>query len=582
MIGHLIKYSDFYNTQSIESALEIVKCIPKEELLTTIAAINAKLKPVFRSNFDDSRSTQIECLRLVFLDSKNHISNSNCKNFISKYIQTPKNYNLFSRVTCLYAFQDILSSSDFAKYERIEYTIGEREKILKYLLAINESILLYDSEYNEGDKDRLGDSIFEYLMFKEIPHNQYYQTSNPINLFYKSWKLFKAIQMNEFYSVHLKDFLKISYGTDNLTDFFKNHLGAYFLSYDKDFGFNFMNVKDSDYELKQILDNFSIPQEIKTYNKGDLRLFDFLCLKKSPLYKSEVKDDKNFTTYIVLDSTLLLEKTYSLFVNDFWFDYLKPNNICKRSDWGNFIGSNFFEPFLEEIFYHSFKNNKRIVYRSTDALKFKLNGRDLIEYADFYIRERGKIILSQAKSNYLPVINGYKTVNNIDDFASLDLEKFYEDYGLTQLANKTIKLYHEYKFFINDISFNFVRKVKIFPTLIVNDPILCLGVASFTFQEKFKKILGENGVEIESEKHTILPLTIVNVSDLQDIEQSLQDGNENIFNIFRYFHSISSLKRAPFAGSTVDFKTVQNAINKRIKSKLIARRIKRFKWLNES
>lgn len=582
MIGHLVKYSDFYNTKTIESAIEVVTSIPKEELLTTIAAINAKLKPVYRSSIDNSRSTQIECLRLIFLDSKNHISNSNCKGFISRYNQTPKNYNLFSRVTCLYAFQDILSSSDFAKYERIEYTIGQREKILKYLLAINESILLYNSEYNDDDNDRLGDSIFEYLMFKEIPHNQYYQTSNPINLFYKSWSLFKTIQMDEFYSVHLKDFLKKYYGIDSLTDFFRNHLGAYFLSYDNQFGFNYMNIKDSDEELKQILDKFSIPQEIQTYSKGDLSIFDFLCLKKSPLYKSEVKDDKNLTTYIVLDSTLLLEKTYSLFVNDFWFDYLKPNNICKRNDWGNFIGTNFFEPFLEEIFCQTFKNNKRIVFRSTDALKFKLNGKDLIEYADFYIRERGEILLAEAKSNYLPVVNGYKTVNNIDDFTSINLVKFYKDYGLTQLANKTIRLFHEYKFFINDISFNFVRKVKIFPILIVNDPIFCLGVVSFTFQEKFKKILQENGVEFETEKHIILPLTIVNVSDLQDIEQSLQDGDENIFNILRCFHSISSLKRAPFAGSSVVFKTVQNAINKRIKSKLIARRINRLKWLNES
>src|SRR5690606_23257854 len=138
----------------------------------------------------------------------------------------------------------------------------------------------------------------------------------------------------------------------------------------------------------------------------------------------------------------------------------------------------------------------------------------------------------------------------------------------TQLTSKTVKLFHEYKRFINDKSFDFKRKVKLFPILIVNDPIFSSGLASFAFKQKFEQALIDENIEIENEMHKIMPLTIINVSHFQDMEQSLHDGDENIFNIIRYFHSISSKKRIPTEGTSVVLKTIEHAINKRIKHKL--------------
>src|SRR5699024_8175820 len=249
------------------------------------------------------------------------------------------------------------------------------------------------------------------------------------------------------------------------------------------------------------------------------------------------------------------------------------------TDWGNFIGAVFFEPFLEEILKNSFRNNKRTELRASDDLKFKLNGSNEVQDADFYIRERNKIIIAEAKSNYLPLVNGYKTVKSIADYQALNLDKFYKDYGLTQLTTKTVKLFHEYKRFINDKSFNFNRKVTLFPVLVVNDPIFRSGYASFAFKQKFEQTLLDENIEIENEFHKILPLTIINVSDFQDMEQSLHDGDENIFNIIRYYHSISNKERIQTEGTTVVLKTIEHAINKRIKHKLIANRIKDLAWL---
>src|SRR5690606_41136445 len=171
-----------------ENPIEIIKLLPKEEILATIAAINARLKPIDKSYFDDSRETQIECLRVLFLDNNNHPSQSNCPQFILKYLRTPANHNLFSRVTCLYAFQEVIDTEGFVE-QTPEYTIDLRERILKYLLSVNENILLFDQEYSGVDHKTLGKNFFEFFMFKELPHNQYYATSNSINLFFKAFSL---------------------------------------------------------------------------------------------------------------------------------------------------------------------------------------------------------------------------------------------------------------------------------------------------------------------------------------------------------------------------------------------------------
>lgn len=579
-MGIITKYSNFYGGEIPKNPIEIIKCIPKEELLATVAAVNARLKPLYNSYFDDSRDTQIDCLKVVFLDNKNTDEESNCRDFISALKQLPENHTLFTRVTCLYAFQEILSNDGFVE-ETPEYTLDLRERIFKFLLIVNENILIFNNTYNDKDREELGSKFFEFFMFKELPHNQYYTSSNSINLFYKSWCLFKALDTDSFFGQHLKIYLKETFDVDEMSDFFKHQMYSYFKSYDDNLKLQYINISinEENESAIKILDKFSTRNNFPLPGKDDLTIFEFLDLKKSPLYKNLGNDGKDIITYLVLDNTLFIEKTYSLFINDFWFDYLRPNNICNRTDWGNFIGSVFFEPFLETILNNSFLNNKRTVLKSTDDLKLKLNRGNEIEYADFYVREKSKIILAEAKSNYLPLVNGYKTVNTIDDYRALDLDKFYKDYGLNQLASKTVKHFHEYKNHLKEVPFYLNKKVKIHPVLIVNDPIFSSGYTSFAFRLKFVELLTAENIEIENEEHIIFPLSILNVSDLQDLEQSLHDGDENIFNILRYFFSITHVRRTQTEGNFIVLKTIEHAINKRIKSKLIANRIQKLKWL---
>lgn len=578
MVGIMVKYSDFYKEPIPANHIDLIKLIPKEELLATIAAVNTRLKPIYNSYFDDSRRTQVDCLKAIFLDDKNSNANSNCRDYIKAFLNSPAHYSLFTRVTCLYAFQEILSSNGFAK-ETPVWNFDLRERIFKFLLIMNEYILAYNDDYNDKDNEELGDSLFEYLMFKELPHNQYYNTSNAINLFYKSWELFQSIQKDHFFGPHLEIYLKNTFGVSDLSEFFKIQISTFFMSHDDKLKINYINLPKDQVDVAKILDKYSTRNNFKLPDRNDLKIFEFLDLKKSPLYKNDFNYGKETTTYLVLDNILFIEKVYSLFINDFWFDYLSKKKICERADWGNFIGSIFFEPFLETILRNCFSNNIRTTLKVTDELKFKIPGENEIEFADFYIREKNRIILAEAKSNYLPQVHGYKTVKNIIDFKALDLAKFYQDYGLEQLAVKTVKRFHEYKKFLNDDPRYLNGKVKIFPVLIVNDPIFSSGYTSFTFRKKFVEILNANNVEIENDFHVIFPLTLINISGLQDIEQSLSDGNENIFNILRYFFSITNVKRIGAEGTFIVLKTIEHAINKRIKSKLIANRIRKLHWL---
>ncbi len=415
-------------------------------------------------------------------------------------------------------------------------------------------------------------------MFKELPKNQYIHNLNPINFLYKSLTLLQKIEKNHFYGRHFSSYLKNIFNVQSLADFFKFLAFTYFKSYDNQLNLNYINISKENKEYIKILDAFSNRNKLEKIERTDLKIFEFSEIKKNPLFKSNTDLNPDVITYLILDNKIFLEKTYSLFINDFWFDYLKPNNVCNRSDWGSFIGNDFFEPFIEEIFHDAFKNNKKIIFRHTNDLKFTLAGKNEIEYADYYIREKNKIILTEAKSNYLPVVNGYKTVYTKDVFDKIDLDKFYKDYGLTQLAKKTIKEFHNYKHAIPDYSFNFNRKVELYPTLIVNDFIFSSGYTSMAFKRKFENLLALEGIDTDNVGHKIHPLTIINVADLQNIKISLKLGKESIFNILRHYHSTSSYEAIERTQDTgLGLLTVEHSINKLIKENLISN--KKIEWI---
>ena len=581
MIGSLVKYSDFYGKPIPNNPIDLILDIPKAEVIATICAVNARLKPIFSAYIDDSKPTQVDCVRAIFDDFQNPIHRGLSTPVLLKYAQFTKEYNLFTRVTCLYAFQEILNVDKFVKVKPEIYSKEQRENIFKFLLIANENLLHYDKATKEADLDYLNENYFEYFMFKEVPHNQYYNSFNPLNAFFKSVALFKAIENDEFFKPHLKKFLFENFNLEDANEFFRYIIGQYFQSNDDKLKLNYLRIPKKFTQAISILDKLASRSNIKIPAKEDPKIFEFLEIKKGPVFREkETEKDGDIAMFLILDNMFFLEKTYSLFINDFWFDYLRPNEVCNRTDWGNFIGAKFYEPFLADIFHNSFKYNSRVKFRATDDLKFKITGGNEIEYADFYIRDRNEVILVEAKSNYLPVVNGYKEVNSIKAYENLDLTKFYKDYGLTQLATKTIKLFQDYKPFLEDKDLKSKGKVILYPILIVNDPIFNSGYSFLAFRKKFVELLEEEKVETENNQVRIMPLSIINVSELQDMEQSLKDRDQTLFNILRMHFSLTDKKRLTEETQYNILMNFSNVVNKAIPSeKHISARVRTFDWI---
>lgn len=584
MIGIIAKYSDFYSGDYPEHHLDLIKSIPKNELVASIGAVNYRLKPIYSNSFDDSKRTQIDCLRAIFLDLQNPPQNCNCVPQIKKYLQLPSNYNMFTRVTCLYALNEILKNDVFVESPPENYSIEQRENLFKYLLICNNKVLEYNNSYNPSETAAsiLGDDTFEFLMFKELPHNQYYFAYNSFNAFYKSWYLFNKLNNDSFFSTHLRDYLVQTFGLENFNKFFNNILSKYYGSNDDNLGMNYLRVPVQFQDSIRVLDRLSERAQIPSIETSEeLNFFDFLNIKKSPVYKDDQKkEDTEIALYLILDNQFFLEKVYALFINDFWFDYLKPNNICNRQFWGSFIGDSFFENFIDDIFKNIYKSNSRAIYLEQELLTLSYTGSE-IEYADFLIRDRKNVILIEAKSNYLPMTHGFKQVNSLQDYKNLDLMKFYKDFGMTQLVKKTIKLFNEYRKHVLEIGLRAKNSFSIYPVLIVNEQILCLGYSLLALRKKFEKFLEEEDV-VEEDLVKIYPLFVIHISQLQAIEQTLKDRNNSMDNLIRNFQSLTDPRKATSENPYNMLHNFDTVIEKRVSNhKLIPKRVRKGKWLSD-
>ena len=102
------------------------------------------------------------------------------------------------------------------------------------------------------------------------------------------------------------------------------------------------------------------------------------------------------------------------------------------------------------------------------------------------------------------------------------------------------------------------------------------------FRLKFVKALNATGVEMSTNQHIIMPLAIIHVSELQQMEQSLADRKQNIFNLLRYYHSITNPARVASEGNFIVLRTFEQVLGKILKNNIIANRIRKMKnWIKE-
>lgn len=581
MIGIILKYSIFYNKPIPENPLRLLAYLPKNEIIVTISKINTLLQPQGYRNSDNSRETQIECLKAILLQDEKNSPIAYIKKFqyYSNHLSNlPNQYSLFTRGSCLYALNEILHSDSFLIENKTQYTFDERICILDYLLVCNERILKFSNEEPVEKLKEQGINFFEFFAFNQIPFNQYNISINSLTKLYKSAFFLKILMNDDSIKEHLVIYFKDKYGLDDIEEFFRVFMFSFLKMYDENLKIYHLKIDNEQKAIIKIIKGFSDNTPSKVINHDDVKTLDFLSVKKSPIFLWEPLSSDEFTGFAVLDMAFLLEKMDSFFINDFWFGYLKDKSDFNRTDWGNFIGSKFFEPLVYDVILHTFKNKKNYTVKMLDDLKITLPGKSEIEIADVYIRHKQKITCIEVKSNYINMIDGYKSVTTVAEFKALDMAKFYKNFGLIQMVD-TIKNFHIYKKHLNDDGLNLKRKIHLYPIILVNEPILSSGLFNFPLRQKFEKMLLKENITLKSQDHYVWPLLIMNIEEFQELEQSIEDDDIDFFKILDSFHSKTSIKGKTVKDKYKSLLTMHNLINEKIEfDKLFPLRLKNFKW----
>ena len=120
--------------------------------------------------------------------------------------------------------------------------------------------------------------------------------------------------------------------------------------------------------------------------------------------------------------------------------------------------------------------------------------------------------------------------------------------------------------------------MKLYPLLLLNEPILSLGPSNLAFRRKFEQLLIAHVISKESDAIRIMPLSIMNISELQDVQQSVLDRDQTIFNLLQMHFTSTDLKKikTTFEAATPLHFVINNNISNK---KRISDRVRLFKWL---
>jgi hypothetical protein len=585
LIGILIKYTKFHGKPIPEEPMALLSLLPKTEILATIVKINSLLQPMGYRTIDDSRKTQIECLKAILLQDEENAPEEYILRFkrYAEYLLSSSEFvSIFTRVTCLYALNEILQSDDFYNEEKSQYTFEERSPILDYLLICNERVL----EFSENSTlEEIVDNkidFFEFNAFNQLPHNQYYFNVNLLSKLYRSRYFLNVLLANEKTSHHLKKYFKVKFNISDIPEFYKVFFWSFMHMNDETLKTYYLNIPKDENGVLNVIRGFASPTIIDKVNHEDVGVLDFLVVKKNPIYEWQFYASDEFVGFLILDQKFLLDKIDGLFINDFWFDYLKEHSQMNRKDWGNFIGSEYFEPFVGEIIQNSLRDRRDYSVKMFNDLKIKYDRNNEVEIADVYVRHKQRILLAEVKSNFINMIDGYKSITSLEDFKNLDLEKFYKSFGLKQLVEKTIKQFNNYKGYLKDDGLDLNRKVSLFPVVIVNEPILSSGLFQFPLRLKFESMLERENIQMKTKEHLIWPLLIINIEELQELEQSLKDNSVGLFDILMSFHDKTRILRntKQKINSHNELLSMTNIINQKLEvKKLFPERLREYEWV---
>ncbi|MGN6400686.1 MAG: hypothetical protein ACTHMD_09540 [Flavisolibacter sp.] len=497
----ILGYKEFFNQHPPSDRLANLAGICKRNLITEFAGLNYRLKPNNSRYYDTTLKTQVE--ELKYFCGIDPVLHKHYAVIADKFTSNNKEYPLiFTRQTCMFALEEIIQS-DMPVIEDFHMAKVEVwNSIFKYILAVNSEI----TAIAEGNDEVVN---FETLNPKMLPLNEMALDTDPFSIPYRAYSLFEYLSDHEEIKQHFKDYINSTYNftpEKYIYEVLRMYLANKHENPTLDFAYNITSPKDQ------------VFFEILSQRFTSTAVHKLLSIRKYPFYMS------GEGSFLLTDNMLLLDKLYSQFINDFWFDYLKNTDDWNIKKYKSAIGY-FFESYVRDVIDYAFQDAKYYTVRQFQELNVFYKG-DQIEIADLYIRYNSKVLIGQVKSTTLYDTEKYS--GNLEHFYKNKREDFFASFGVNQLV-QSIKLLNETIRNV-DNKFPFNKVVKVFPVIIFNEKALQTPLMAQVFQKRFLELLGD----FQNNKIHVYPLSLVHISDLETLQDLLHKKSGEIWELLKY------------------------------------------------
>lgn len=500
----VLGYKDIIGTNAPKSRLDLIKNISKDHIIAELAGLNYRLKGRFSKEVDSSIHSQQREL-LYFCGNDKGLANKYIV-LINKLVNGKKT-NLFSRQSCMFGIEEALRA-DIPIIPEFKMSPQAWESLLQYLLCVN-----YISAQK---KSKEGEAVtFESLNPKLLPLGESILLNDPLYVVYRGLKLMDYFAQDNELKDHLSTYFKEIY-TIPYERFIFEIYQLFFANENIHPDLNFYYNIPENHHVKFLFDILS-----KRFQEAEtIKLLD---IRRSPFFH------RTQGQYILTDNSILLDKAYQQFINDFWFDYLKGKNKLnskefKFQDYKAIIGR-FFEDYIREILGYSLGRNRDYIVKMFDDLKIKTK-RQEGERCDVYIRHFRKVMMAEVKSTSL--YDNEKYGGTIEALYKNDRNKFFESFGVDQLVNNIKNIAATVE--AVDPDFLSQKRIRIWPVIIFNDKALQAPLMAEVFNKRFQELLGIH----KTKGIYVYRLSLIHIGDLEQMQGRLRKDGDSLWWLLSY------------------------------------------------
>jgi hypothetical protein len=552
----ILGYRDLFGEDPPEDRIAMIRGLCKDTLIGEIARLNYMLKPKENIHQDTSLETQRE--ELFYMCGEITALHQKYLNLLKPFRSSNSDYPiLFTRQACLFAAEEIINS-DLVPIAG--FTMQHSwEALLKYYLAVSSTITDMRTKGEKGDLELEGAAVaqptetdesgevfetvspFEEINAKIIVLNELSLSSEPFYIAYRGYRLLEFLTSREDIGIYTKEHIAGSYNMEypqfiyELLSMYiannkgkENNIRTPFRDRELDASFLFFPAPGSEQmfiTLSQVIQN---PKPIT-----------LLSIRKYPFYKASIG-------YILVDNIFLIEKCYSQFLNDFWFDKIKgvvddkgtkPYDIRR---YRGIIGA-FLENYFDNIIRYCFAKSVYFHVRTFNELKVLVDRKNK-ELLDVYIRFSDKVFLAEVKST--GIYDNEKYSGSLDAFYKNDRTGFFNSFGMGQLIEAISLLDAQAKKF--DAGFPERGSIKLYPAIIVNEKALQTPLMAEVFYDRFQELFpaGLNS------RIKVQALSIIHLSDWENMEDHIHEDPFDFFRVLK-FHVRNKQFMPPFYNTLI-------------------------------